>query len=335
MLAVAVPMLAGVVVWRIMSLAMLDDEGAIRTGIVQNYGDLPFHLAAIARFAFGQNVPPEDPAFAGVPFTYPFLSDYLSALLVGMGVTLRTAVVLPAFLGVFALAVLVRQWTLELTGDRLAAGLAPLLVMLGGGLGWWTLVGEIAADPHGAWALLGNLPHDYSITSPDPGVLPYRWGNVVTTLLIPQRGFQLAMPVAVVVFRQWWLATGVRVPATVEDEARARRRMVGAGAAAGLLPMMHGHTYLVVIGLAMCLLVTLPPRRRWLEFLSVALLLGGPQVLVAGVGKRRARPVVPGFGGRVGSPWNQSGPVLDGQRRPLHPRGLGGPDVARLASPAV
>ncbi len=151
--------------------------------------------------------------------------------------------------------------------------------MLGGGLGWWVLVGEIAADPGGAWALLGNLPHDYSITSPDPGVLPYRWGNVVTTLLIPQRGFQLAMPVAVAVFRQWWLATGAHAPATVEDEGRARRRMVGAGAAAGLLPLMHGHTYLVVIGLAVCLLVTLPPRRRWLEFLAVALLLGGPQVV--------------------------------------------------------
>ncbi len=85
---------------------MLDHEGAIRTGIVQNYGDLAFHLAAIARFAFGQNVPPEHPAFAGVPFTYPFLSDFLSALLVGMGATLRTAVVLPAFLGVLALVVL-------------------------------------------------------------------------------------------------------------------------------------------------------------------------------------------------------------------------------------
>ncbi len=174
---------------------------------------------------------------------------------------------------------LLRQWTLDITGDRLAANLAPVLVMLGGGLGWWVLVSEIAADPGGAWALLGNLPHDYSITSPDPGVLPFRWGNVVTTLLIPQRGFQLAMPVAVVVFRQWWLAAGAHAPATVEDEARAWRRMVGAGAAAGLLPLMHGHTYLVVIGLAMCLLVTLPPRRRWLEFLAVALLLGGPQVV--------------------------------------------------------
>ena len=278
-LAVAVSIFTGLVVWRITSLAMLDHQGAIATGIVQNYGDLAFHLAAITRFAFGQNMPPEHPAFAGVPFTYPFLSDFLSAFLVGMGATLRTAVVVPAFLGVLALVVLLRQWTLEITGDRLAAGLAPVLVMLGGGLGWWVLVSEIAADPGGAWTLLGHLPHDYSINAPDPGVLPYRWGNVVTTLLIPQRGFQLAMPVAVAVFRQGGLATAVQAPATAEDEARARRRMLGAGAAAGLLPLMHGHTYLVVIGLATCLLVTLPPRRRWWEFLSVALLLGVPQVL--------------------------------------------------------
>lgn len=275
--AVAASMLAGVTLWRVVSLAMFEHEGAIRTGVMHNYGDLPFHLAAVARFAFGPNVPPEHPAFAGAPFTYPFLSDFLSALLVGVGASLRTAVVLPALVGVFALVVLLRQWTLELTGDRLAAGLAPVLVVLGGGLGWWTLVGEIAVAPDRAWTLLGHLHHDYSITSPDPGVLPYRWGNVLTTLLIPQRGLQLAMPLAVVVFRQWWLATRTDAPA-VEAQAGARRRMFGAGVVAGLLPLMHGHTYLVVIGMAMCLLVTLPPRRRWLEFLTVALLLGGPQV---------------------------------------------------------
>jgi hypothetical protein len=277
-LAVAASMFGGVLLWRIVSLAMFEPDGTIRTGTAHNYGDLAFHLAAISRFALGHNVPPEHPVFAGVPFTYPFLSDYLSALLVGMGATLRASVILPALVGVFALVVLLRQWTLDLTGDRLAAALAPVLVLLGGGLGWWTLVGEVAADPDGAWALLGNLRHDYSIDSPDPGVVPHRWGNLLTTLFIPQRGLQLAMPLAVVVFRQWWLATGPHAPA-VADEARARRRMVGAGVVAGLLPLMHGHTYLVVIGMAVCLLVTLPPRKRWLEFLAVALLVGGPQLV--------------------------------------------------------
>ena len=49
----------------------------------------PFHLSVITRFAFGQNYPPEDPTFAGARFTYPFLTDFVSAIFVRLGATLR------------------------------------------------------------------------------------------------------------------------------------------------------------------------------------------------------------------------------------------------------
>ena len=76
--------------WSLMARAMIvRADGAIDTGVRHNYGDLPFHLAVVSRFVAGNNLPPEHPAFAGAPFTYPFLTDFLSAMLVTIGADLR------------------------------------------------------------------------------------------------------------------------------------------------------------------------------------------------------------------------------------------------------
>src|SRR4030095_7923326 len=58
---------AGVAIamWLIFSRALLELPTGISTGVLNNYGDLPFHISVITRFAYGQNFPPEDPTFAG------------------------------------------------------------------------------------------------------------------------------------------------------------------------------------------------------------------------------------------------------------------------------
>src|SRR3954469_1706822 len=75
--------------WLLFSRALLIKPDGIYTGVLNNYGDLPFHLSVITRFAFGQNFPPEDPTFSGVRFTYPFLTDLISAMFVRSGASLR------------------------------------------------------------------------------------------------------------------------------------------------------------------------------------------------------------------------------------------------------
>src|SRR3954463_8149581 len=51
--------------WLVFDRALLEKADGYYTGVLNNYGDLPFHLSVITRFAFGQNYPPEDPTFAG------------------------------------------------------------------------------------------------------------------------------------------------------------------------------------------------------------------------------------------------------------------------------
>ena len=123
--------------------AVFERPDGIYTGVTNNLGDLPLHLQVINSFVQGHNLPPEDPTFAGVRFAYPFLVDFLAAMLVraGAGVIfamwLQNMVLAMAFIGVL------HYWTILLTRNRLAGVIAPLLVLFNGGLGWWLLFSDI------------------------------------------------------------------------------------------------------------------------------------------------------------------------------------------------
>lgn len=192
-----------VILWRAFERAMIELPEGIFTGVLNNFGDLPFHLSVITSFAFGNNYPPEDPTYAGVRFTYPFLTDFVSAIFVRCGASLQQSMFIENFVVALAFIGLMHRWALAMLRDKLAAILTPLLVLLNGGFGWillwdrWTQKGDA-----GTLAFLQSLPPSFTVI-PETS---WRWGNAMSTLLIPQRGFLLGLPLAVIVFTEWWLA---------------------------------------------------------------------------------------------------------------------------------
>src|SRR5262249_51161531 len=133
----------------------------IFTGIANNLGDLPLHLQVINSFAQGHNLPPQDPTYAGVRFAYPFLVDFLAAMLVRAGAGIISAMWLQNMLMGLTLVGSLHYFTLLLTRNRRAGFIAPLLVIFSGGLGWWLLFSD-ANSADGIFSLLGKLPHDYT-----------------------------------------------------------------------------------------------------------------------------------------------------------------------------
>ena len=127
------------------SRAVIEDNTGLSTGLLNNFGDLPFHLSVITSFAFGNNFPPEDPTYAGVRFTYPFISDFVSAVFVRCGADLRESMFIENYILGLAFVGLVHRWALVMLRDRLAAIITPLMVLLNGGLGW-TLLFEKAGN---------------------------------------------------------------------------------------------------------------------------------------------------------------------------------------------
>src|SRR5438105_1977912 len=196
-----------IVMWLVFDRALLEKPEGMYTGVLNNYGDLPFHISVITRFAFGQNFPPEDPTFSGVRFTYPFLTDFVSAIFVRCGASLRNSLFIENWIIGVALVGVLHRFGLRLLRNRTAAILVPVLVILNGGLGWAMLFGDVnKSESGGVFQVLRNIQHSYTIL---PDVTQgWRWGNAVTSLLVPQRGFLLGIPLAVIVFTQWWAARG-------------------------------------------------------------------------------------------------------------------------------
>src|SRR5713226_552922 len=191
-----------IAMWLIFSRAIFEKPDGIYTGVLNNYGDLPFHLSVITRFAFGQNFPPEDPTFAGARFTYPFMTDFVSAMFVRAGASLRDSLFIENYFVGVALVGVLHRFGLQLLRNRTAAILTPVLVILNGGFGWTMLFGDVNKSEGGVFQVLTQIPHSYTIL---PEVAAgWRWGNAVTSLLVTQRGFLLGIPLAVIVFTQWW-----------------------------------------------------------------------------------------------------------------------------------
>ena len=250
-------------VWFIADRTFFETADGLYIGNVNNLGDLPYHLQISASFAYGQNFPPQNPVFAGSGFSYHYISDFLAAEFVASGVTLLQAMLIVNVALGASLLVLVHRWARELTGNVVAARLAPLLLALSGGLGWLTLFDQARTGEHGLVAAFSGTDARYTI---EPDGL-YRFGNAVTTLLIPQRGLLLGMGLALIVFTMIWRQLDEPIP---EGGARWRpllggSRMLVAGVLTGILPIVHAHTFAVVLGTAFLLGIVFTQWRegRW------------------------------------------------------------------------
>jgi hypothetical protein len=228
---------AALLFWLVFARAMYQDARGIFTGLDTNIGDLPFHIAVISGFAYGDNFPPQHPEFAGVRLTYPFVVDFVTAIFVRAGATLAGAMFWQNLVTMLSLAGLLHRWALKLTRRGGAALVTVALVLLSGGFGWAVFLGE-AVRGAGVFGTLLNLPADYTIIEH----LGYRWGNAMTALFIPQRSIPLGVALAVVVFTLWWQAS---------EKAKGRRQKVKEGSEErGTRSAVEGHADSVVEGRA-------------------------------------------------------------------------------------
>ncbi len=260
--------------------AMIVTDSGIFTGASNNLGDLPFHLGAIFGFSDGNNFPPQNPSFADAKFTYPFVADLLTAVMVKLGAGVKDAMLLQNVTWAFALLVILERFAAAVTKNRLAGKIAPFLLFFSGGLGFAWFMKDYWQGSQGIFDLLWNLPKDYTIGE------VFRWGNSMVVLFITQRSILLGMPLALIVLTYLWKIFAGETESSTEKSKTSfsEKQMLFAscltGVVAGTLPLIHAHSLFVLFVVsAFLMLFSLGKWKEWFAFaggtavLSVLLLI--------------------------------------------------------------
>ena len=261
------------------------------------WSDWSFHASYTTAFAYGHNLPPQNPIFAGTPFRYPFAPDFFSALLLAGGWSIPAALTWPSWaMTVLALSGLI-LWARRLTNGISAGVIAVTLTLLGGGVGFWYFFGDAARL--GVLDALTHIPRAY-----DRFDLPVniQWYNPILSYYLPQRSFVfgaaivmavlllLTPPLLATPFFHWRETVATILKSwrrwTLKSEAVA---FLVAGGLTGLLPLFHVHS-LVVLGIVTGCWALLFPRPAWLGFFAVTLVLAVPRLLMAVPGDPGAPP---------------------------------------------
>jgi len=259
-------------------------DGGIYSGGESTSYDMAYHAAITNSFVHGANFPPVYTPMPPAPLLYPFVPDFLSALLVVLGMDLHSALVCTAvplslaLTGIFyffALRLLNFAQLLPLSEARRAwaAASATLLFLLNGGLGFVFFFQDWRAAGTGLWPFLSGINVNYTHVA-EKGLV---WPNVITDMLLPQRTsiFGLALSFIILTcFAITWSTTD-------DDEKSAWPVLVTAGILAGVLPFFHVHSY-VAVGLISGFLFLVRPRRVWLVFWLPAVVLALPRFLEFG-----------------------------------------------------
>ena len=301
--------------WFFFERAMIETAGGIFTGGSQNLGDLPFHLGAIFSFTEGSNFPPENPSFSDAKFTYPFLADFVTACFVKIGAGVSGAMLVQNVLLGFSLVVLLEKFTRLLTANITAGKIAPLLLLLSGGLGFVWFFKDYWNGTQSLTEILWKLPQDYTIGD------KFRWGNSLVVLFLTQRSLLFGMPLTLIALSKIWeifsseeekgsggdeetkVDSDNPKPAAIENSPSPLLLFPSSaflvGLLAGTLALIHVHSLVVLfVVCAFLFFFKFENWRAWLAFGVGVSLIAVPELLwsLTGSASNLSKFIEPHFG---------------------------------------
>lgn len=230
------------VTWLFGRSLFYDAEGQMWAGDRLVWTDWPLHIAMASNFAWGQNVPPQNPTFTGIPLIYPFFADFLSGVLMSLGGSIPLAFAVPGiiltlcFFGLF-----IKFGTVLFTERKAYDGVkSPIQVAIGalfislfwGGLGWVYWLLEAFSSKSGvAYALL-NVPREYTFWG-EKGLWFFTF---LYSEILPQRAFLFGLPLffaTLLLIQRGW-------------QENLKKHLIVAGISAGLMPFFHTHSFLAL-----------------------------------------------------------------------------------------
>lgn len=216
------------------------------------WSDWALHVGLAHIFAYQS---PSDwfsyhPVFADGALTYPFMTDMISGLLIRAGWSLTASFIVPSLVLCFVWLIGAYGLFGLLLRSRIQAVVAISLFLLSAGTGFGKFIVEFLAHP--SWGQIWFPAAQFARYD------QYQWyaGNVIVGLLLPQRAFLLGITLGV------WSLVGLL--AVILDRCPLKYRrlvLLVSGLIAGILPVAHVHTLIVLVVIAG--LICLTAWRRW------------------------------------------------------------------------
>ncbi len=237
------------------------------------FGDLPLHLGIITSIVAQQKFPPEYSLFSGSRLGYPFLVDSLSSTFHLFGWSLRWSILLPSFLLAWVVVVGFVILAKEILGKTADTIIATVLFFFSGGLGFIYFLEGMPSHPENFTRLFTGFYFT-----------PTNWYekniymfNVLCHILVPQRTSLGGW--AALFFILWLLHRSL---------TKEQNHFVLAGIMAGLLPMIHTHSFLnlMLIAATWSVVYFFPARYKkayvtqWARFFILASILALPQLMI-------------------------------------------------------
>lgn len=200
----------------------------LAAGHVNLWGDWAVHFTMGSAMAFRNLILTDSPLLWGAPFRYPFFVNFFSAFLIRMGVPFFSAFVIPSFFfSLMTVAGLFVFYRVVFKSNR-AAFISSCVFLFNGGLGFWWFIKDVCSSPRPWQAILYPVQTYTRIDSAD-----IQWISVISSMIIPQRAFQLGFPLA--------LASLALVFLWVDQKKWSL--LLYAGLLWGVLPVVHIHSF--------------------------------------------------------------------------------------------
>lgn len=275
----------GVVFFFIFNRAFLPESNGEVSAVVYSYGDLALHATLINYFTGQSGLLLRSPIFAEQSIQYPFLIDFHSALLVKTGLPLHWTLVITSLLSMLSALTLLFSFCQNITKKHNTAWFATILFLFNGGLYGLAVLKDWQNSGKSFVEFFLHLTKDYTLF-PDTYI---QWSNVISTHLLPQRGFLFGFAFLMAFLSIWqhtWYQQKIKV-----------LPLIFLSSLCGLLPLFHSYTFLVVTPLLMWLSGWLYHFKRIslkhaVLIIAPSLLLSVGQVVYLSSGKNFISPLV-------------------------------------------
>lgn len=218
---------------------IIDNENNIRTAYA-GYGDIPFHLTQITKFAYGKLDNLSEPIYSGEKIKYPFAINLISGLILRFTGAFRFSVLLPAMFFAAGNVLLLFLIYKKLIKSKVFAILALVLFFFGSGFGAYSYIRK-AVDQHQS---IGTFAQELTVNNVSV--------NNQLSAKYPNQNIVYNAPIDLVFLHQrpffmglfGFLLTFLLLYYLVEKNLW--KYAIFVGLVYGLLPLVHTHSFVAV-----------------------------------------------------------------------------------------